>query len=378
MPLSANPIHMTLMIGPAVPVPVSSEILDALTQVEVTTNTRGPSVFQLTFNLSNRSPLHTIFLLSAGAAVPLMRVVIVVTINGTPDVLIDGVMTDHQIAPGSDSGHSTLTITGEDLTRVMDYIDFSGIPYPAMPVEARVALILAKYAVLGVVPLVIPTVLFDVPNPLERFPRQQGKDLAYIRQLAEEVGYVFYLTPGPAPGMSIAYWGPEVKIGVPQPALTINMDAHTNVETLSFQFNTEQATLPIVFIQEPITKATIPIPIPNVSLLNPPLGLIPPIPKNFELITDTARLSFVQAALRGVARAAQSTDAVAGQGSLNVLRYGRALKARQLVGVRGAGMAFDGLYYVDRVTHTLKRGEYKQSFGLSRNGLVSIVPQVPA
>jgi hypothetical protein len=178
--------------------------------------------------------------------------------------------------------------------------------------------------------------------------------------------------------MSIAYWGPEVKIGVPQPALTINMDAHTNVETLSFQFNTEQATLPIVFIQEPITKATIPIPIPNVSLLNPPLGLIPPIPKNFELITDTARLSFVQAALRGVARAAQSTDAVAGQGSLNVLRYGRALKARQLVGVRGAGMAFDGLYYVDRVTHTLKRGEYKQSFGLSRNGLVSIVPQVPA
>ena len=378
MPLSANPIHLTLMIGPAVPVPVGSDVLDALTQVQVTTNTRGPSVFQLTFNLSNRSPLHTIFLLSAGVAVPLVRVVIVVTINGTPEVLIDGVMTDHQIAPGSDSAHSTLTITGEDLTRVMDYIDFSGIPYPAMPVEARVALILAKYAVLGVVPLVIPTVLFDAPNPLERFPRQQGKDLAYVRQLAEAVGYVFYLSPGPLPGMSIAYWGPEIKIGVPQPALNINMDAHTNVETLSFQLNTEQATLPIVFIQEPITKATIPIPIPNVSLLNPPLGLIPPIPKNFELITDTARLSFAQAALRGVSRAARSTDAVAGQGSLDVLRYGRALKARQLVGVRGAGTAFDGLYYVDRVTHTLKRGEYKQSFGLSRNGLVSIVPQVPA
>ena len=44
-----------------------------------------------------------------------------------------------------------------------------------------------------------------------------------------------------------------------------------------------------------------------------------------------------------------------------MLRYGRVLQARRLVGVRGAGMAFDGLYYVQSVTHTIKRGEYKQS-----------------
>jgi hypothetical protein len=61
-----------------------------------------------------------------------------------------------------------------------------------------------------------------------------------------------------------------------------------------------------------------------------------------------------------------------------VLRYGRVLKARKLVGVRGAGPAFDGLYYVRGVTHNLKRGEYKQSFTLSRNGLLSTVQQVPA
>jgi hypothetical protein len=64
-------------------------------------------------------------------------------------------------------------------------------------------------------------------------------------------------------------------------------------------------------------------------------------------------------------------------GSLNVLRYGRVLKARKLVGVRGAGIAFDGLYYVRRVTHNLKRGEYTQDFELSRNGLVHPAP-VPA
>ena len=40
------------------------------------------------------------------------------------------------------------------------------------------------------------------------------------------------------------------------------------------------------------------------------------------------------------------------------------------------GPAFDGLYYVKSVTHKIKRGEYKQNFKLSRNGLVSTVPTV--
>ena len=66
-----------------------------------------------------------------------------------------------------------------------------------------------------------------------------------------------------------------------------------------------------------------------------------------------------------------------GSGTLNVARYGRLLKARQLVGVRGAGTAFDGLYYVQTVTHELRRGEYKQSFELSRDGLLSTLPKVP-
>ena len=108
-------------------------------------------------------------------------------------------------------------------------------------------MILAKYAVFGIIPLVIPSLLTDVPIPVDRIPAQQGTDLPYIRELAQDVGYVFYLEPGPVPGTSTAYWGPEVKIGVPQPALNVNMDADTNVESLSFTFNNESTSLPIVF-----------------------------------------------------------------------------------------------------------------------------------
>jgi hypothetical protein len=113
--------YLTLMIGPVIPLPVPKTVLDALTEVTVTTNTNGPSGFELKFNLGNRSPLHTLFLLAGGAAPPMVRVVIVATLGGVPNVLMDGVMTNHQVAPGpGGSGSSTLTVTGEDLSRVMD------------------------------------------------------------------------------------------------------------------------------------------------------------------------------------------------------------------------------------------------------------------
>ena len=370
-------IQLTLLIGPVVPVPVPREVLDALTSVEVTIASGEASGFQLSFTLSNRSPLHTIFLLSGGNPISLIRVVIVVTVNGTPDVLMDGMMTNHEVKPGSDAEHALLTVTGTDLSVVLDYIDFSGIPYPAMPREGRVALILAKYAALGIVPLVIPSVMLDVPLPAEHIDRHKGKDLGYVKSLAEEVGYVFYIEPGPMPGMSIAYWGPQIRVGVPQPALNINMDAHTNVDSLSFNFNNKKKQLPIIMIQDPATKVPIPIPLPDITPLNPPLGLIPPLTLEIKRIKETAKLTPLQGALIGLAKVAQSSDTVSASGSLDVKRYGRVLKARRLVGVRGAGLAFDGLYYVTKVTHKLKRGEYKQDFTLARNGLLSTLPRVP-
>lgn len=370
-------INLTLLVGPGVPVPVPQEVLDALTSVEVTTASGRASGFQLSFSISTRSPLQTIFLLTGGSLPPIMRVILIATINGSPNVLMDGVITNHEVTPGTENGKATLTLTGEDLTAVMNYIDFSGFPYPAMPPEARVLVILAKYAFLGVIPLVIPSILIDVPIPVFEIPRHQGKDLEYIKALADRVGYVFYLDPGPLPGMNTAYWGPEIKVGAPQPALNTNMDALTNVESLSFTFDPEKKRMPILMIQEPNSKAPIPIPVPDITPLNPPLGAIIPFPKNFDFISETANLNPLQAAVIGLTKAAQSSDAVFGSGSLDVLRYGRILKARQLVGIRGAGMAFDGLYYVTEVKHKIKRGEYKQDFKLARNGLVSTLPVVP-
>jgi len=370
-------MHLTLLVGPVVPLPVPQPVLDALTGIEVTNNTDGPSGFQLTFSVSNKSPLQTIFLV-AGGLTPLLRVVIVVTVNGTPQVLMDGLMTRNDVTPGSEPGKFTLTVTGEDLTKAMDLIDITGLPYPAMPVEVRVLLCIAKYAMFGMIPLIIPSLMPDVPIPIERIPTHQGTDLQYVRQLAAQAGYVFYVDPGPVPGTNVAYWGPEIKVGSPQPALNLDMDAHKNVDSLRFNFNTANTTIPIVLIQNSLTKIPIPLPIPKLNPLQPPLGAIPAPITNVTVLRETAKLPPAAAILRGLAAASMSADAVSGSGTLDVVRYGRVLKARQLVGVRGAGTAYDGLYFVKSVTSSIRRGEFKQSFQLTRNGIVSITPTVPA
>jgi hypothetical protein len=369
-------VQLTLLIGPTVPIPAPRAVMEALQRVEVTTSAGKRSGFQLDFSLSNRSPLHTVFLIAGNASPLALRVILIATINGTPTVLADGIITRQEVTPAQ-NGYSTLTITGEDLTTLMDRQEFSGIPYPAMPAEARVALICGKYAMFGVIPMVIPAIFPDLPIPVERIPSHEGTDLAYLNKLAKDVGYTFYIDPGPLPGMNTAYWGPEIKVGVPQPALNTDMDAYTNVESLSFNIRHSDKAMPVVFIQNALTKAPIPIPIPDLNPLQPPLGVAIPFPTKLDFMKDTAKLSPMAALSKGLAKASGTSDTVEGSGSLNVLRYGRLLKARQLVGVRGAGLAFDGLYYVKSVTSTLSQGEFKQKFSLTRNALVSITPAVP-
>lgn len=369
-------VNLQLLIGP-VPIPAPKEVVEALTSVKVEAGAGDTQAgFELSFDLPARSPLRTLFLLTGGGSLPLMRVVLAVQINGRAESVVDGVTTHVETQPG-EGGVGKLVVKGKDMSALMDIIELTGLPYPAMPPAMRVLLVLAKYAAFGVLPMVIPSIVEDVPLPIQRIPQQRGSDYAFVKRLAQQCGHVFYLEPGPAVGTSKAYWGPEVRVGQPQPALTVNMDAMSNVEQLSFSFDKERKTMPIVYIQEAISKVPIPIPIPDISPLNPPLGLVPPLPPKIQQLDDTAQMSPLSAVMTGLAFAAQNSDSVFGNGRLDVARYGRLLKSRQLVGVRGAGIPFDGLYYVRSVTHEIKRGEYKQSFQLARNALVSTFPTVP-
>lgn len=389
-------IHISLMIGGALPEQVPADVADSFVSAQITHASESKSGFSVVFAFGKGSGARRRF--EQGFFDPPRRLVVVATLNGQPNVLMDGVITRHEVSSSNEPGQSRLTVTGEDLSRLLDLIDFSWVfKYPAMPAEARVALILAKYIPLGIVPVIVPSVAIDVPLPTEYIPSHMGTDLQYITHLAKSVGYVFFIEPDPLPGVpiprelppppgragslpgpafvlgrSVAYWGPEIKLSLPQQALIVNSDAANNVDSLTFSFDGFAKTVFVMLIQNEKLPfpLPLPIPVPDVNPLSPPLGGRLPIPLRVEPLTGMAKISVPQALMVGLAKAARAAEVISGSGTLNVMRYGRLLKPRLLVEVRGAGRPHDGLHFVRSVTHQIKPGEYKQNFSLSRNAFL--------
>jgi hypothetical protein len=363
-------IRLILLIGKTIPLPASYEVTSALTRVEVTNDAEQGDGFQISFSLSKQKTLNY-GLLQSGVLEPFTRIVIGVLLGVTPEVLIDGIIVHHQIAPSNEPGMSILTVMGKDVSLMMDLKE-KNAEYKNQPDSLIFTRLIGDYAQYGLVPQPTPTI--DVPIELQRIPRQQETDLKFIQRLARRNGFVFYVEPLTV-GVNTAYWGPELRGSIPQPALTMNLGALTNVKSLSFAHD---ALAPVgtegAFV-EPITKTRIPIPsLP--SLRVPPLVRSIAPAQRTVLLRDTANRNPAQAAMTAVATISRSPDPVTGQGEVDTVRYGHVLRARKLVGVRGVGLDYDGNYYVRRVTHSIAIGHYSQRFTLSREGTGALLPVV--
>jgi hypothetical protein len=363
-------IRLILWLGQAVPMPPPPGLIQALVSATVTNDADADDGFQLTFTIG-KTPLLDYSLVSSGSLDPMTRIVLGVLMGASPEVLIDGVVTHLELAPSDEPGRSTLTVTGKGLTQVLDLDEESG-GHPNQPDFLIVAKLVSKYGVYGLIPQTTPTT--DVPIMVQRVPRQQETDLAFIRRLAQRNGFVFYVEPITF-GLNRAYFGPEIRAGVPQSALTVDLGPASTVRSLSFS---NDALAPVgtrgTFV-DPIFK--LPIPIPSLpSLRLPPLAREPQRAVRTVTLRESANQNAAQAATTAVATVTRAPEPVTAQGDLDSARYGHVLRARRPVGVRGAGAAYHGFYFVRRVTHTIRQGEYTQSFSLSREGKGALLPVV--
>jgi len=373
---------MTLMMGPTVAVPVPPPIVDVLDSVEVSHSDEGRSGFQITFLVgrSGQGDMVDYALLANPLFKPFNRVVIVVTFNLMPAVLMDGVITDVQFAPTNEPGQTRLTLTGEDVSLMMD-LEQKQAEHPAQDETVIALKLIASYAQYGLIPAVMPPPVIDPPLPIERTPVQTDTDLGYLRQLAARHGYVFYVVPGPAPMTNTAWWGPPKRFDPPQPALSVNMGAETNVDSIQFQYSALEQTVYAGQVQDRQLNQTLPYQT-FATLRLPPLAAMPAVVAQFphvrkQVLGESSGLTYTQALARAQGRTDASSDSVlTATGSLDALRYGNLLRPRGVVGVRGVGYLHNGLYYVKSVSHNIRRGDYKQSFTLTREGYGSTVPVV--
>lgn len=378
MPLGLN---LSFLIGPTVPLPAPASIIDAIRSLEITNSNEGRDGFQITLSAGRSSPADFLDypLMTNPLIKPFNRVIIMVTLGAIPKVLIDGIITHIQLNPSNDPGQSTLTITGEDVGVMMD-LEEKSQTFPNQPDNVIVTQIIARYtAKYGLVPTVIPPISIDIPLIVDRIPSQHGTDLSYLSDLAKLHGYVFYIEPQTV-GVNKAYWGPVSLAGVPQRALSVNMGPETNVNSLSFQYNSLRPTTMEGSFQDRLTNRIFPV--MTFASTRLPLSTQPAwlVNKPNVRVTQFRQSGVNPAQALDWAQAEtdkQSSEVLIAEGEIDSLRYGDILQARRLVGLRGAGNSHDGIYYIKKVTHKIKVGEYKQSFTLAREGFGSNTPAVP-
>lgn len=373
-------VLLTVLAGATVPVPVSPGIAAQIRSVTVTETDAERSVFTLVVDAGRSGPLAMLDapLLSDPTFALGNRVVLVLTVGAFPQVLMDGVITQTDFTPGNGADEkATLEVTGEDVSYLLD-LEERDAEYPALNDYLQVLAILAPYAARGILPLAVPPLSFDVTLPIESVPSQHNTDLRHLQDLAKRNSYVTYVVPGPVPGTSTMYWGPPVRLGLPQPTLSVALGAQTNVRgTPKF---TADALAPVTvggLVQDPRSGSTSPV--RAVTSLRPPLAVVPlaavSTPRTRKLresgITTTTAAARAQAAVDSAADAA-----VVGEGEVDGAVYGAVLRPRALVGLRGAGWTYDGLWYVRKVVHEIAPGSWTQKFTIAREGYGSTVPAV--
>jgi hypothetical protein len=390
-------IHLTLLVGPTVAVPAPLALTEALVGAEVTHSDEGRSGFQLTFQVGRSGPsdLADYPLIAGPLLRPFNRVILVVLFNATPRVLSDGFITTQQLSPSEEPGASTFTVTGEDVSVMMD-LEKKKQPHPAQNEKSIVETILASYAdLLQTRPEIAEPDQSRTPSDKDQRPFQSAAtDLEYLTELAGRFGHVFYVTPGRAPGQNVAHWRPPVRDGVPQPALSVNMGPASNVDQIGLQYN---ALAPVTVrddVQTSDGDVSTRMPVAAPVSLRRPLAATPGAAFNrgkvrqltlgAEEPTEGAPgprrrggMTFAEASALAQSKVDTAADrTVTASGQLDALRYGEILIPRGLVGLRGAGGTYDGTYYVKSVTHAITNGEYKQRFTLTREGVGAITPAV--
>jgi hypothetical protein len=376
-------VTYTVLIG-LPPLPLPFPLLNALQKIEVDTSTEMASVFRLRFGMSRTDfgdwdvlmPQYeeTVFR-------PLTPVQIRVKVGiDIPKAIINGYITNQRVLYDDEGGASAMEITGMDATLLMN-LQEKVISWPMPNDGAVAAAIFAQYAIL---PMVSPSLPFNV-DPTD-MTVQRGTDIRFLRRLAQRNGFECFVQPQPQSGLDIGYFGPPSNIpGTQEAVLNVKMGAQTNVSEFKIRYDMVKPTMAVsagvdVMTRAPVVAVSIvpvvtPPPVGGLYPLGVPMGvqdatgraLAGPHPPPMVLPAQTGQMSLPGLAVVTQAISNRSSWAIAAEGTAGA--DAGVLYAGRTVNIRGLGLAFNGAYYVTRVSHVLDCGAYTQKFEARRNAL---------
>ena len=155
-------VHLTLLIGKTVPLPAPPNLLEDLDRVQVRHSDDGPSTLQITFRVGRSGPEDLIDFAQLFNPLlnPMNRIIVAVTFGVVPQVLFDGFITHRELQPGNEPGSSTLSVTGEDVTLMMN-LEERQVEHPAQDETVIATKLIGSYAKHGLTPMVLPPPVID-------------------------------------------------------------------------------------------------------------------------------------------------------------------------------------------------------------------------
>lgn len=208
------------------------------------------------------------------------------------------------------------------------------------------------------------------PDAAEAVTMQRGTDLELLRGLAERNGFEVAVETDPDGGPAIGRFAPPRTDDPEQGVLNVAFGEPTNVDEFEVGFDMLRPTAAVARGVEASSGDDDPMESsgPERERLGGSSLLSADRPRR--VLLAGSGLS-APGDLQALAQATvdRSTWAIVAEGRLSAAAYGGILRARRPIAVRGAGRTFSGVYYVERVLHSLGADRYEQRFTLRRNAL---------
>jgi phage protein D len=374
--VSAETVAVAVKAGASTPQAVSADFIDALDTVIVRQADDGSSTFQLLLDAERSPNASADFpLLSDATVAPGNRVKLAVELFGKTQGLIDGVVAHQELNYDARSHAFGYSVIGEDVSLYMR-LEAKAAEWPARSSAQIAREIIANYSQYFTPTVVAPS--NDFTPTVDQWVRQQNStDLSFLRALGRPFGYVFATRAGATiDAPAVAYWGPPPRSASPLPALTIDMGTDSNVLSIDFAYDAAAAVAYAggtrvdaeTFAAQTI-KASTDFALKKFASSGSMSSALKRTRRFVEPnLAGTLASAYADALAQVSSRAAIRVRAV-----VDSLDYGTIVTPASVIAVRGAGKTHDGLYYVERVEHTLRRGEYRQEIVMTREGLGSTI-----
>ena len=347
--------------------PASSDLLAAIQQIEVEDNADMADMLRLRVAIAPRDGGSDWTVLDDELFRRLAKIRVVVTVGSGPSeplVEVNVIETNADIS--NRPGQSVLNVVAMDPTVLMN-LEEKVRPWPDMA-DSDVAIAIFKDPKYGFEPVVEETGLKR--QAVDHTTIQRGTDIRFLQQLARRNGYECYVEINPSTGRLEGHFHPPRLEQRPQGVLSVNMGEATNVNSFNARYDMLRPTTAQVTGLDIGTQSDQSAQVESLTFRE--LGSEPSLngdhPRKV-LLSQTGLAETGELQTYAQAVVDRSGWAITADGELNTVAYGRLLRAKRLVNVRGAGRRFSGPYYVEKVLHTFGGDGYTQRFALRRNAL---------